>query len=441
MIPRYTRPEMGRIWSEEHKIELWLRVEIAVAEAWAEAGVVPSEALERIRGARCDLARMREIEAEVDHDVIAFIRATVESIGEEAGRFFHLGLTSSDVIDTALALQLVEASDLLLADLETLLDVVGEQAVRHRRTVMIGRTHGVHAEPITLGFKLAGWYAELQRQHERLQHAREDVRVGKISGAVGTHAHVPPQIEEAVLTRLGLRVDPVSTQVVGRDRHAAFVATLAGIGATIDRFATEIRHLQRTEVRELEEPFDPQNMGSSAMPHKRNPHESERLSGLARLLRSYVSAALENVVLWHERDISHSSVERVILPDACIALDFMLNSMTHLVRDWVVYPERMRRNLDLTHGAIFSQRAMLALVQAGMERQRAYRLVQRLARRAWEEEVHLRTLLERDDEVRQVLSPEQVEAIFDLEPYLRYVDEAFRRVGLPIDEPAGATVA
>jgi adenylosuccinate lyase len=441
MIPRYTRPEMGRIWSEEHKIELWLRVEIAVAEAWAEAGVVPSEALERIRGARCDLARMREIEAEVDHDVIAFIRATVESIGEAAGRFFHLGLTSSDVIDTALALQLVEASDLLLADLETLLDVVGEQAVRHRRTVMIGRTHGVHAEPITLGFKLAGWYAELQRQHERLQQAREDVRVGKISGAVGTHAHVPPQIEEAVLTRLGLRVDPVSTQVVGRDRHAAFVATLAGIGATIDRFATEIRHLQRTEVRELEEPFDPQNMGSSAMPHKRNPHESERLSGLARLLRSYVSAALENVVLWHERDISHSSVERVILPDACIVLDFMLNSMTHLVRDWVVYPERMRRNLDLTHGAIFSQRAMLALVQAGMERQRAYRLVQRLARRAWEEEVHLRTLFERDDEVRQVLSPEQVEAIFDLEPYLRYVDEAFRRVGLPIDEPAGATVA
>jgi len=441
MILRYTRPEMGRIWSEEHKIELWLRVEIAVAEAWAERGVVPPEMLERIRTACCDLARMREIEAEVDHDVIAFIRATVESIGEEAGRYFHLGLTSSDVIDTALALQLVEASDLLLRDLDQLIAVVGEQAVRHRRTVMIGRTHGVHAEPITFGFKLAGWYAELQRQRERLQRAREEVRVGKISGAVGTHAHVPPEVEEAVLARLGLRVDPVSTQVVGRDRHAAFVATLAGIGATLDRFATEIRHLQRTEVRELEEPFDPSNMGSSAMPHKRNPHESERMTGLARLLRSYVHAAFENVVLWHERDISHSSVERVILPDACIVLDFMLASMTHIVRDWVVYPERMRRNVDATHGAIFSQRAMLALVQAGMDRQRAYRLVQRLAREAWEREISLRELLLADAEVQALLSPARIEEIFNLEPYLRYVDVAFQRVGLPVEHKVGAETA
>ncbi len=437
MIPRYTRPEMGRIWSEEHKIALWLRVELAVAEAWAERGVIPSEALERIRQARCDLARMHEIEQEVDHDVIAFIRATVETIGEDAGRFFHLGLTSSDVIDTALALQLVEACDLLLADLDRLLAAVGEQAVRHRTTVMIGRTHGVHAEPITFGFKLAGWYAELQRQRERLLRAREEVRVGKISGAVGTHAHVPPEVEEAALARLGLRVDPVSTQVVGRDRHAAFVATLAGIGATLDRFATEIRHLQRTEVRELEEPFDPSNMGSSAMPHKRNPHESERMSGLARLLRSYVHAALENVVLWHERDISHSSVERVILPDACIVLDFMLDSMTEIVQKWVVYPERMRRNLEATHGAIFSQRAMLALVQAGMDRQRAYRLVQRLAREAWKNEVPLRELLVKDPVVQQYLSAEAIERIFDLEPYLRYVDEAFRRVGLPLEDPMG----
>ncbi len=437
MIPRYTRPQMGRIWSEEHKIELWLRVEIAVAEAWAERGVVPAAALERIRQARCDLARMREIEAEVDHDVIAFIRATVESIGEEAGRYFHLGLTSSDVIDTALALQLVEASDLLLADLDALLAAVGEQAVRHRRTVMIGRTHGVHAEPITFGFKLAGWYAELQRQRERLLRAREEIRVGKISGAVGTHAHVPPEVEEAVLARLGLRVDPVSTQVVGRDRHALFLMTLAGIGATLDRFATEIRHLQRTEVRELEEPFDPSNMGSSAMPHKRNPHESERMTGLARLLRSYVHAALENVVLWHERDISHSSVERVILPDACIVLDFMLDSMTDIVRNWVVYPERMRRNLEATHGAIFSQRAMLALVQAGMDRQQAYRLIQRLAREAWEREVPLRTLLENEPAVRAHLSAEEIERIFDLEPFIRYVDTAFQRVGLPLEEPVG----
>lgn len=441
MIPRYTRPEMGRIWSEEHKIELWLRVEIAVAEAWAEQGIVPTEALERIRQARCDLARMREIEAEVDHDVIAFIRATVESIGEDAGRYFHFGLTSSDVIDTALALQLTEATDLLLAGLERLRDVVGEQAVRHRRTVMIGRTHGVHAEPITLGFKLAGWYAELERQRNRLERAREDIRVGKISGAVGTHAHVPPEVEEAALRRLGLRVDPVSTQVVGRDRHAAYVATLAGIGATLDRFATEVRHLQRTEVRELEEPFDPTNMGSSAMPHKRNPHESERISGLARLLRGYAHAAFENVALWHERDISHSSVERVILPDACIVLDFMLDSMAHIVRDWVVYPERMLRNLEATHGAIFSQRAMLALVEAGMDRQRAYRLVQRLARQAWEQERPLRELLLTDPDVRSVLTAQQIDRIFDLEPFLRYVDVAFQRVGLPVEASVRAAEA
>lgn len=434
MIPRYTRPEMGRIWSEEHRIELWLRVEIAVAEAWAEYGTVPWEALERIRNACCDLQRMREIEAEVDHDVIAFIRATVETIGEEAGRFFHLGLTSSDVVDTALGLQLVEATDLLLNDLETLIDTVGAQAVRHRRTVMIGRTHGVHAEPITFGFKLAGWYAELLRQRERLWRAREEIRVGKLSGAVGTHAHIPPQVEERALQRLGLEVDPVSTQVVSRDRHAAFVATLAGIGSTLDRFATEIRQLQRTEVREVEEPFDPQNMGSSAMPHKRNPHESERISGLARLLRSYVHAAYENMVLWHERDISHSSVERVILPDSCIVLDFLLHSMTHIVSEWVVNADRMRMNLDATHGAIFSQRALLSLVQAGMDRQRAYRLVQRLARQAWEEARPLRDLLREDPDVRAVLSPESIEAIFDLEPFLRYIDVAFQRVGLAQSE-------
>uniref|UniRef100_A0A831X6Z0 Adenylosuccinate lyase n=1 Tax=Thermorudis peleae TaxID=1382356 RepID=A0A831X6Z0_9BACT len=434
MIPRYTRPEMGRIWSEEHKISLWLRVEIAVAEAWATRGVIPPDAMERIRGAKCDLERMRQIEKEVDHDVIAFLRATGESVGE-AARFIHLGLTSSDVIDTALALQLVEAADLLVADVDRLIEAVGRRAIEHRRTVMIGRTHGVHAEPITFGFKLAGWYAELKRARERLIAAREEVRVGKISGAVGTHANVPPDLEEEVCQRLGLRADPASTQVVSRDRHAFFVATLSILGSTLDRFATEIRHLQRTEVRELEEPFDPSNMGSSAMPHKRNPHESERISGLARLLRSYVGPALEDIALWHERDISHSSVERVVLPDACILADYLLALMTEIVEGWVVYPERMRQNLDATAGAIFSQQAMLRLVEAGLDRQDAYRIVQRLARQAWETGTHLRELLLADQRVRAHLSPEQIDAIFDLEPHLRYVDETFRRVGLPVGAP------
>lgn len=429
---------MARIWSEEHKIELWLRVEIAVAEAWAARGAIPADAMERIRAATCDLARMREIEQEVDHDVIAFLRATGESVGE-AARFIHLGLTSSDVIDTALALQLVEAADLLLDDLDRLMEAVGRQAVEHRRTVMIGRTHGVHAEPITFGFKLANWYAELSRARDRLLSAREDVRVGKISGAVGTHATVPPDLEEDVCQRLGLRVDPASTQVISRDRHAHFLATLALLGSTLDRFATEIRHLQRTEVRELEEPFDPSNMGSSAMPHKRNPHESERVSGLARLLRSYVGPALEDMVLWHERDISHSSVERVVLPDACIVADYLLALMTEIVDGWVVYPERMRQNLEATAGAIFSQRVMLRLIEAGMDRHDAYRLVQRLARQAWETGVHLRDLLHADERVRELLAAEEIDAVFDLEPYLRHIDETLRRVGLPVSAPEVAS--
>ena len=429
MIPRYTRPEMARIWSEEHKVALWLRVEIEVAEAWAARGVIPREAMEQIRQARCDLDRMRQIEKEVDHEVIAFLRATGESVGE-AARYIHLGLTSSDIIDTALALQLVEAADLLLAQLERLIKVVGWQACLHRQTVMIGRTHGVHAEPITFGFKLAGWYAELQRARERLVAAREEVRVGKISGAVGTHASVPPDLEEEVCRRLGLRPDPASTQIVARDRHAVFLSTLAILGSTLDRFATEIRHLQRTEVRELEEPFDPSNMGSSAMPHKRNPHESERVSGLARVLRSYVGPALENVVLWHERDISHSSVERIVLPDACMVADYLLAAMTEIVERWIVYPDRMRRNLEATAGAVFSQQVMLRLIEAGLDRQEAYRFVQRLAREAWETGIHLRELLLTDDDVRAHLSPEQIEAIFQLEPHLRYIDETFRRVGL-----------
>src|SRR5579884_970825 len=360
MIERYTRPEMGAIWSERRKIDLWLRVEIAVAEAWAERGVVPAEDMARIRQARVDLGRMREIEREVDHDVIAFLRAAGETVGE-ASRFIHLGLTSSDVIDTALALQMVEGIDRLVADVDELLEVVGREAVKHRETVMIGRTHGVHAEPITFGFKLAVWYDELRRGRERLLFARENIRVGKISGAVGTHANVPPEIEEAVCERLGLRTAPASTQIIQRDRHALVIETLALLASSLDKFATEIRHLQRTEVRELEEPFEEGNMGSSAMPHKRNPHESERISGLARIVRGFVVPALEDVALWHERDISNSSAERIMLPDAFILLDYMLGLMTEIVTGWKVYPERMRANLDATHGAVFSQRALLAL--------------------------------------------------------------------------------
>ena len=429
MIGRYTRAEMGRVWSEANKIACWLRVEVAVSEAWHRRGRIPAEAMPAIRAATCDLDRMREIEREVDHDVIAFLRATGESVGE-ASRYIHLGLTSSDVIDTATALQFFEASDLLLGGLRDLTDAVGAQAVRHKRTLMIGRTHGVHAEPTTFGLKLAVWYDELGRQLLRLQIASADVLVGKISGAVGTHAHVPPDFEEEVCNALGLTVAPASTQVIQRDRHAYFLATLAVVGATIEKMATEIRHLQRTEVREAEEPFDPGNQGSSAMPHKRNPHASERLTGLARLLRGYALVAQENVALWHERDISHSSAERVIFPDACIVLDFMLAEATDLIGRLVVYPERMRQNLESTAGAIYSQPALLALVDAGMDRQAAYKIVQRLALDAWDHGTSLRDALAADPEVSARVAPEVLDRVFDPLAQLQHVDAIFDRVGL-----------
>ena len=429
MIGRYTRAEMGRVWSEANKIACWLRVEVAVCEAWHRRGRIPAEAMLAIRAATCDLDRMREIEREVDHDVIAFLRATGESVGE-ASRYIHLGLTSSDVIDTATALQFYEASDLLLGGLRDLTDAVGAQAVRHKRTLMIGRTHGVHAEPTTFGLKLAVWYDELGRQLLRLQIASADVLVGKISGAVGTHAHVPPDFEEEVCNALGLTVAPASTQVIQRDRHAYFLATLAVVGATIEKMATEIRHLQRTEVREAEEPFDPGNQGSSAMPHKRNPHASERLTGLARLLRGYALVAQENVALWHERDISHSSAERVIFPDACIVLDFMLAEATDLIGRLVVYPERMRQNLESTAGAIYSQPALLALVDAGMDRQAAYKIVQRLALDAWDHGTSLRDALAADPEVSARVAPEVLDRVFDPLAQLQHVDAIFDRVGL-----------
>jgi adenylosuccinate lyase len=429
VIDRYTRPEMGAIWSERRKIDHWVRVEIAVCEAWTERGVIPAEDMAAIRGATCDVDRMKEIEKETDHDVIAFLRAMGETVGD-ASRHIHLGLTSSDVIDTALSLQTIEAIDHLLDEVSKLLDAVGSEAVRHRHTIMIGRTHGVHAEPITFGFKLAVWYDELRRHQVRLRDAREMMRVGKISGAVGTHANVPPDVEESVCRHLGLEAAPVSTQILQRDRHAQVITALALLGTSLDKFATEVRHLQRTEVRELEEPFDPGNMGSSAMPHKRNPHETERISGLSRLLRGYVTPAMENVVLWHERDISNSSAERVVFPDSFILVDYMLGLMTEIVSDWVVYPEQMRANLDATHGAIFSQQVLLSLIEHGLDRQVAYKIVQRNAQAAWNDGVHLSELLKQDPEATAHLSDDAIDAMFDVSYHIQHLDRTFERLGL-----------
>ena len=429
MIERYTRPEMGRVWSERRKIDLWLAVELAVCEAWHRRGRVPGWAMERIRAAEVDLGRMREIERETDHDVIAFVRAAGETVGEGA-RFLHLGLTSSDVVDTALALQVVEAGRLLDAGLTRLIDAVGRQAVAHKETVMVGRTHGVHAEPTTFGLKLAVWYDELRRHRQRLTLAREEMAVGKISGAVGTHAHVPPDLEEDACAELGLAAAAASTQIVQRDRHAFFLTVLAGIGASLEKLTIEIRHLQRTEVREAEEPFDPGNQGSSAMPHKRNPHASERVAGLARVLRGYALTALENVALWHERDISHSSAERIVFPDACILLDYLLDLVADLIERLVVYPDRMRSNLDLTAGLIFSQQVLLALVDAGMDRQAAYKLVQGHAMRGWEGRAPFREALRSDPAVARLLEPATLDALFDPAAQLVHADTTFVRLGL-----------
>lgn len=429
MIDRYTRPEMGAVWSDRRKIDAWLAVEIAVSEAWHRRGRVPDWAIGPIRNATCDLERMREIERETDHDLISFLRATGESVGE-ASRYIHLGLTSSDVVDTGLALQATEAGALLDRELTRLIDIVAHQAVTHKRTAMIGRTHGVHAEPTTFGLKLAVWYDELRRHRRRLDLAREDMRAGKISGAVGTHAHVSPDIEDEVCAQLGLVAAPASTQVLQRDRHAFFLSVVAGIGATLEKMAVEIRHLARTEVREAEEPFKKGNQGSSAMPHKRNPHESERVTGLARLLRGYAVTASENVALWHERDISHSSTERVTFPDACILLDYMLDLMSELIENLVIYPQQMLKNLNLTGGLIYSQRVLLALVDAGIDRQDAYKIVQRHALQSWDEGGSFRDALLADPQVAQVVTPETLDALFDHEEQLANVDAIFARLGL-----------
>jgi adenylosuccinate lyase len=429
VIERYTRPEMGAIWSERNRIDGWLSVEKAVCEGWHRRGRIPDSAMPAIRAATCDLGRMRQIEQEVDHDVIAFLRATGESIGPDA-RFVHIGLTSSDVVDTALAQQATAATDILLAGIEGLITIVGDQAVAFRDTLMIGRTHGMHAEPTTFGLKMAVWYDELRRQRRRLMLAREDIAVGKISGAVGTHAHVPPELEEEVCRALGLGVAPASTQIIQRDRHAFMLAVLAGIGGTLEKLATEIRHLQRTEVGEVEEPFDPGNQGSSAMPHKRNPHASERIAGLARLLRGYATTAAENNALWHERDISHSSTERVILPDAFIVLDFMLHEMTEILGRLVVHADRMLENLELTGGLIYSQPVLLALVDSGMDRQQAYKVVQGHAQRSLAGGLRFQDALASDPTVAAWITQTGLTSLFDPRRQLQHVGEIFARLGL-----------
>jgi len=428
VIERYTREEMGRLWSEQAKFESWLEVELAACEVLAEAGQVPAEDMAAIRErAGFDLDRIAAIDAEVGHDVIAFLTSVAEHIGP-ASRHVHYGMTSSDVLDTAQALRTVRALDLLLQDVDELLVVLKEQAGRHRKTVMVGRTHGIHAEPYTLGLKFAAWYTEAQRNRARLLAAREELRFGKISGSVGTYAHLGPEVEAAVLARLNLKPEPVGTQVVPRDRHATLLSVLGVLASSLDRIATEVRHLQRSDVREVEEPFGKKQKGSSSMPHKRNPIQCENVSGLARVVRSNVQAGLENVALWHERDISHSSVERVILPDSTILCDFMLARMIRVLRGLLVYPERMQQNMQITRGLIFSQAVLLALTAAGLSREEAYDIVQRNAMKTWAGEDGFRELLARDPELTRVLSAAELDACFDPQRLLRHVDVIFERV-------------
>lgn len=428
MIPRYSREKMAAIWSPENRYAKWLDVEVAACEAMVKLGRVPAEALENIQAkAVINTARIDEIEKVTRHDVIAFVSSLTEVIGED-GRFIHMGLTSSDVLDTALAVQLKEASGLLLEDLDQLLAVLKRRALEHKNTLMIGRSHGIHAEPITFGLKLASWYSEMRRNRARLERAREAVSCGKIAGAVGTFSFVDPFVEGHVCKKLGLSPAPVSSQIIQRDRHAEFFSTLAIIASSIDKFAQEIRLLQRTEVREAEEYFSQGQKGSSAIPHKRNPVLSENLSGLSRLVRSYALAALEDVALWHERDISHSSVERVIAPDATIVLDFMLGRFTGLMDKLLVYPERMLANLNMTHGVIFSQMVLLALIEKGAAREDAYAVVQKNAMKSWHEGIEFRKLLDQDERVRKLLTAAELDAIFDVNHFLKHLDFIFQRV-------------
>lgn len=428
MIPRYTRPVMEKIWSAENRYQKWLEIEVLACEAMATLGQIPAQAARNIRErAKVNIERVEELEKITHHDVAAFVAAVAETVGED-GRFIHLGLTSSDILDTSLAVLLREAADVLIEDIDRLLEVLRRKAFQYKDTVMIGRTHGIHAEPITFGLKLALWYEEMKRNRERLLRAREVISYGKIAGAVGTYSFVDPRVEAYVCQSLGLKPEPVATQIVQRDRHGEFFTTLAIIASSIDRFAQEIRLLQRTEVREVEEYFSPGQKGSSAMPHKRNPVLSENLSGLARLVRSYAVAALEDIPLWHERDISHSSVERVIAPDATTALDFMLNRFTGVVDKLLVYPERMKYNLNLTGGLIFSQTVLIKLIDAGMSRDEAYEVVQRNAMKSWETGESFQELILRDKDALARVTPEKLKEAFSLEPFLRHVEFIFQRV-------------
>ncbi|WP_126581331.1 adenylosuccinate lyase [Tengunoibacter tsumagoiensis] len=436
MIERYSLPEMAAIWTTAHKTDKWLQVELLACEGWAREGVIPQDAIEKIRQARYNAQRMQEIEQETHHDIISFLRSIQEQMGPE-GRFIHLGMTSSDVLDTGLAAQLKEAGALLSTSLATLTDAVAKVAVQHKYTVMTGRSHGIHAEPLTFGLKMALWVDELRRHQKRLAEAIEQVTVGKISGPVGTHASVPPQIEEYVCEQMGLGVAPISNQIVQRDRHAHFMTTLALVGSSLEKMAQEIRHLQRTEVSEAFEPFGSGQQGSSSMPHKRNPELCERICGLARLLRGYAVTAMENVALWHERDISHSSTERIIIPDSCTLLHYMLHIFTNVISGLDVDSERMLANLHMTGGLVFSQRILLALIDKGVGRQEAYKMVQRNAKKVWSQTSHgaiqgpaLVEALSSDSEVSQYLNRHELDELTNTDYYTKYVETAFQRIGL-----------
>lgn len=430
MLERYALPEMGRIWSEENKFRKMLDIELLVCEALAGLGKIPGEAVAKIKDkAGFDLKRIREIEEEVHHDVIAFLTAVAEQVGEES-RYIHLGLTSYDVVDTSLSLRMREAADLIGQGLNELSDVLKSRAGEHEKTVMVGRSHGIHAEPITFGLKLAIWWEEVERNRDRVKEARRQISYGKISGAVGTYAHIDPRVEKYVCEKLNLTPAPVSSQILQRDRHAHYLSVLALLASSLDKFALEIRHLQRTDILEVEEYFSPGQKGSSAMPHKRNPIISERVSGLARVVRSNVLAALENIPLWHERDLTHSSVERIIIPDSCILIDYMLKKFTAVMKNLIVYSENMKRNLEKTRGLIFSETILLELAKKGLSREEAYRLVQRNAMKAWEEEADFQETLLRDKEMGKYLHKDEVERCFDLKHNLRNVKKIFKRLGI-----------